>query len=427
MKHTSIKMNTPCEFVNITQINPLISKCQIKVCYVSDEPNRNKSVITKETAQKLAVSLPGSPIVGYYDDKKQDFDTHTKELEIIDGKISISDKTRPYGFVDLNAKVWFQKFLDDEVNEREYLMTEGYLWTGQYPECNRVITKGNNQSMELCKDEKFLNAHWAKDDSGEPLFFIINEALISKLCILGEDCEPCFEGAQISKVEFSFEDGFKEAFSNMIFQLKEILDKGGFEKMPKNDKEFDFEKKKKDEEEAVAAADKKDEKTTSTDEKASDENQKEDDTREEENKKKKTQYDLEEVVEYVELQQQYAELETKYNETVSKYNNLQDEIKQLSEFKSTVEKKQKEDMIASFYMLSDADKADVVAHIDEYSLDEIEGKLAVICVRNKVNFNLEKETKTEEVKPLSYNLEDSVETVPAWVRAVQTTKKEKNL
>lgn len=54
MRHTSITMNKPLEFVNITSINPLISKCVIKVCYVGDEPNRNKTIITKETALGLA-------------------------------------------------------------------------------------------------------------------------------------------------------------------------------------------------------------------------------------------------------------------------------------------------------------------------------------------------------------------------------------
>ena len=41
--HTSIRLETPCEFINVTPLNPLISKCQIKVCYVGDEPNRNKT------------------------------------------------------------------------------------------------------------------------------------------------------------------------------------------------------------------------------------------------------------------------------------------------------------------------------------------------------------------------------------------------
>ena len=40
MRHTSIPMlDQPCEFINITPINPLISKCEIKVCYVGDDPN----------------------------------------------------------------------------------------------------------------------------------------------------------------------------------------------------------------------------------------------------------------------------------------------------------------------------------------------------------------------------------------------------
>ena len=72
--HTSIKMTTPCEFINVTPINPLISRCQIKVCYVSDEPNRNRSIITKEVARDMANSLPGSPIVGYYNEEKGDFE-----------------------------------------------------------------------------------------------------------------------------------------------------------------------------------------------------------------------------------------------------------------------------------------------------------------------------------------------------------------
>ena len=223
--HTSIKMETPCEFINITPLNPLISKCQIKVCYVGDEPNRNKSVITKEVAKQIANSLPGSPIVGYYNEVEGDFEEHNREISIANGKFRVKDGTRPYGFVDLGARCWFQKFLDDGVNEREYLMTEGYLWTGQYPETQRIIDKGNNQSMEL--DDKLLDAYWTKDGNGKPKFFIINEAIVSKLCILGEECEPCFEGSSITNVQFSFEDDFKQQLFSMMNELKELLSKGG--------------------------------------------------------------------------------------------------------------------------------------------------------------------------------------------------------
>jgi hypothetical protein len=151
----SVKIEQSVELINITPINPLISKCHIKVCYVGDEPNRNRSIITKEVAKQLANSLPGSPIVGYYNEEKEDFESHNKVIDISNGQFRLKDTTRPYGFVDLNARVWFEKYLENGV-EREFLVTEGFLWTGQYPEARRIIQKGNNQSMEL--DDKIINA-----------------------------------------------------------------------------------------------------------------------------------------------------------------------------------------------------------------------------------------------------------------------------
>ena len=65
--------------------------------------------------------------------------------------------------------------------------------------------------MEL--DNEKTKGHWTKDENGKLQFFIINEAVISKLCILGQNYEPCFEGAQIYKdtenLTFSFEEDFK--------------------------------------------------------------------------------------------------------------------------------------------------------------------------------------------------------------------------
>ena len=46
--HTSIKLDTPCEVINLRPLNPLISKCQIKVCYVGEEPNRHIVIKPKE-------------------------------------------------------------------------------------------------------------------------------------------------------------------------------------------------------------------------------------------------------------------------------------------------------------------------------------------------------------------------------------------
>ena len=120
--HTSIRLDTPIELINVTPLNPLISKCQIKVCYVGDTPNRNRSIITKDVARQMANSLPGSPIVGFFNEAKGDFEEHNRVIDISNGEFKIKDTTRPYGFVDLNAKVWFAKYLDDDQVEREYLV-----------------------------------------------------------------------------------------------------------------------------------------------------------------------------------------------------------------------------------------------------------------------------------------------------------------
>ena len=51
--------------------------------------------------------------------------------------------------------------------------------------------------------------------------------MISKLCILGEECEPCFEGSSITKFSLSFDDSFKNELYSMMNELKELLKEGG--------------------------------------------------------------------------------------------------------------------------------------------------------------------------------------------------------
>ena len=508
--HTSIKLDTPIEFINITPLNPLISKCQIKVCYVGDEPNRNRSIITKEVAKQMANSLPGCPIVGFYNEEKGDFEEHNRIIDISNGKFEIKDTTRPYGFVDLNAKVWFQKYLDDGMNEHEYMMTEGWLWTGQYPECQRILAHGNNQSMEL--DEGTIDAHWSKDDNGDPKFFIINEAIISKLCTLGEANEPCFEGANIAAptIQFAFEDGFKEQLFSMMNELKDLLNKEekkvftryaveigdalwtalfshvcdtyGIESVcedgeqkfavltaddkyyrldfsineenvvefaaeaielegytPDEEPQFDAAavaeyKAKKDEEKNPPKKD--DEGSEGGEEEKCpkcgkpksecDCDDEDDDDDDDKNKGKKEKYNLEEIQEYVELSEKYSTLETDYSNAQQRIADLESQIESLTEFKNKVDRAEKQKMIDSFSVLSDEEKKDVIENIDTYSLDDIEAKLSIICVRNKVSFNLD-DDKNKGNDPTVFSLNgglDGDESVPAWIKAIRSVASE---
>lgn len=423
--HNSIAVDSPIELINVTPtLNPLISKCQIKVCYVGDSPNRNGSVITKAVATDMAKTLPGCPIVGYYNENTEDFEAHNQSIDIRNGDWFFKDTTQPYGFVDLNPKVWFQKFSDDGV-EHEYLMTEGYLWTGQYPETQRVITKGNNQSMEL--DESTLKGFWSENDNENLSFFIINEAIISKLCILGEDVEPCFEGAQITRVQFSFEPSFQEKILSMMKEVKEMEIKGGTDsveevKTPEMEEEVLDNEEEKPEEEAPAEPEVEETPEEEAEEAPAETEEKvqEDEQPEENSEDESVKYNLDDIQEYIELKANYEELETKFN-------NMKADYDKLVEFKVAADRKEKQAMIDSFYMLSDEDKQDVVNNIDNYSIDDIEAKLSVICVRNKVSFDLDEEKDEEQNGNTVFSLDEQGiedDMIPAWIKAAMATKRE---
>ena len=445
MMHQSIATIDSPEFINLQplEINPLMSSCEIKVLYLGE--NRNHSYITKEVATEMAKTLRGAPIVGYYKDEKEDFRDHGEKIIFDDEGVKFECLTKPYGFVAPDAKVWFQKFedTDDFGNKitREYLMTTGYLWTGQYEEAKLAIEEGRPQSMEL--DEETLDGRWSTNNNTGMDFFIINDAIFSKLCILGEDVEPCFEGSSITALEVSkqftkMDDDFKKTLFTMMQDLKHAL-KGGY-KMELEDKNVETEvataieeevvtveeetistedtddsidaTQPSQEEEYTAAKDDKEESEEDKDESAEDTN-KENDSEEDEDKKEKDYSLLEQELET--LKTSYAEMEAKYQELVT--------------FKEAVDNEKKDALINSFYMLSDEDKKDVIENKSKYSLDEIEAKLSIICVRKKVNFNsedIDKNENTVEDEVMTYNLNNEESAImPEWLKALKNTRDSK--
>ena len=471
MGRMSVATVSAPEFINITSISPFASKCEIKVFYLGQ--NRNGSSIDKAVAAEMAQTLPGCPIVGYYSEDKEDFRDHGQQVVIDGDGIKFKCQTVPYGFVAPDAKIWFKDFedTDDFGNTviRTYLMTEGYLWTEQYKEAQKVINEGRPQSMEL--DEKSLKGYWSTDNNRGIDFFIINDAIFSKLCILGEDVEPCFEGASVTSPEvsakFSKNEDFAKTLYSMMEQLKELtfsLKKQGgnsmenFEVQLEEGLSQEVEAAPAPAEEPIAATEEAPaaEEVVAEDEKNSDEEDKNgleetpeiqnsteefakkdddkeeneasdsksedsDDETEDEDKKKVAKNTLDSESS---LEEKYSLLKTQYDELQNKFTSLETENKELLQFKLNVEDKEKDALIATFYMLSDEDKKDVIENKSKYSLEDIESKLSVICVRKKVNFNLEEETKEEHNDtPITFNLnETEADMLPAWLKAVENHK-----
>ena len=295
-------------------------------------------------------------------------------------------------------------------------MTEGYIWTGQYPEAQRIIDEGNNQSMEL--DKNSLKGHWTNSDKDKVSFLIINEAIISKLCILGEEVEPCFEGAQIG--QFALEENVLAKFMEMAYELKEITEKGGTTSMDENT--IVIEEGAPAIEEPIVEENNFEEngQESSIVNEENSENSEGNDTTVEENAEEA--YSLDNIPEYQELLGNYQALQTEYNNLSAGIAEKDRLIEELSAFKAEVEKGRKQEMINSFCMLSDEDKKEVQDNIDKYSVEEIEAKLAVICVRNKVSFNLEEETSDKD-NTTTFSLNEEVDDAPAWIKAVRANSK----
>lgn len=407
MNKSIATINSP-EFINLRplDISPLISACDIKVLYLNE--NRNHSFITKDVATEMAKSLRGSPIVAAFSENTGDFTDHGEVVTMDSEGVHFSCNTKPYGFVSPDAKVWFQDFEDiDEygvTTVRTYLMTTGYLWTGAYPEAQLAIDEGRAQSMEL--DENTIQGHWSIKGNSNIKFYIIDDAIFTKLCILGEDVEPCFEGASVTAPEisknFTMDNNFTKSLYDMMIELKFALE-GGKMNMeniatpiletpvePTVDTpavevptETNFnatletsaensENSQGNDVQTVSAEIQENIETPVSDTFAKEDDEEKkcknvcanptEDKKDEEEDEEKKKYEL--------LQTQYSELQSKFAE-------LQTNFSALVDFKNQVETEKKENLLTQF-SLDEQTINDFKSNLSKYSYDELESKLSII-------------------------------------------------
>ena len=290
------------------------------------------------------------------------------------------------------------------------------------------------------------DGEWATDPKTGLEFFIINDALFSKLCILGDDVAPCFEGASISAAptEYAANENYR-AFSNTLFtmmnQLKEALvadEKFAERGLNMENEEFtsDEEKEKK----AKEAEDNEDKASEEEDEQE-DEDEREKDFTEE------VAPEVEPAVESEPASEPEPELEAVESETADfsltqlvsevealrKQNaDLLSEVESLRAFKLQTENAEKDALIGKYFMLSDEDKADIVANKEALSFDEIEQKLALAYVKKNVDFSLaEDEGETDEAPALTFSLDEDTPGsadfgVPEMIEALRDYRRENN-
>lgn len=158
-----------------------ISKGRCKVFYKGR--NRNGTFITEEFAQKLIQSAPYTPVKGIYE--IDDYTDHGQKRS--EGRI--------YGIVPADPNFAWEKHLDSDGIEREYACFDVLYYTALYKEAGEI--EGKSESMELYRDT--LKGDW-KDIDGKRTY-VFTDGCFLGLQALGDDVEPCFEGASFYSCE----------------------------------------------------------------------------------------------------------------------------------------------------------------------------------------------------------------------------------
>ena len=176
---------------NLTKYSDTISKGRCRIFY--KYANRNGTYITDEFAEKLLSTIPYTPVKGIYDNYDKDYTDHGNKRSL--GRI--------YGIVPENPNLQWEKHLDEDGIEREYACVDVLIFTALYEEAGEIL--GKAQSMEIY--EPSIKGSW-KIINGRRMFEYTEGSFLG-LQVLGEDVEPCFEGA---------------AFFSLYSSLKQLVD-----------------------------------------------------------------------------------------------------------------------------------------------------------------------------------------------------------
>ena len=199
-------MNKPNLFLKAVVSKPKPSstgftkaRTEVKICFSDGTSTADGRVIEPSAIETLIASLPGTPIVGIYDQEKKDFKGH------FDGN---SHKER-FGFVPNDVE---GEIVEDE-NGQEWLVAEVVIWTN-YEGAEQIF--GSSQSLEI--DENSYEGAWKEDAKGNQ-YFAFTKAEFKALCVLGADVEPAYTGSG-----FGEQQDFKRKEDGILNEFKQNLD-----------------------------------------------------------------------------------------------------------------------------------------------------------------------------------------------------------
>lgn len=212
--NNEISMNFPITvYGNLEKFTDVMSLGRCRIFYKYG--NRNGTYITDEFAEELIKTLPYTPVKGIYEDAEGDYTDHGESRNL--GRI--------YGIVPGPQDMGFawEKHVDEDGVEREYACVNVYYYTALYEEAGEINGKG--QSMELYR--KSIKGDWKIIDGKR--YYVFEKASFLGLQILGDEVEPCFEGAAF----FSLYESVKDLYEKLEQYQSNFQNHGkGGETMP---------------------------------------------------------------------------------------------------------------------------------------------------------------------------------------------------
>lgn len=198
---------------NFERVNSEFTKCSASIMGYDEIANGTK--FSKENILNACPTLNYVPIIGYWDDKDEDFSDHGIEYVISNDGIEEVVKTIPFGVV-IKDTSRFDTITMDNGEEVEYLFADCYLWNRNEKAINKIKEGKCNQSMEISINDYIERGNYIE----------ITDFEFTALCILGENVAPAFNNARIKQVGKYSKDDFKAIYSEMISKFEEAM-KGG--------------------------------------------------------------------------------------------------------------------------------------------------------------------------------------------------------
>ena len=404
-----MKRNIPIYFDNAVIMSPAepigsSGANRVKVGVFTKYGNRNGSYIKDNVADMMINrAIEGdTPVVGFFDPETKTWAGHT-------------GPTLANGYGYIKGFDGWQPFQDTDGIVRDYAVFDVVLFSKYFNEANFVV--GQNQSMEL--DINSIEGDWADINGTE--YFVYTKAEIMGLCIIGNH-EPCFS---VSSFFAKNDDTYKsqyEKFSSLLADLKAKVEeaenqpKGGEHQMeiemnpevnePTPAQEFENEEPVNQEPEAPAAEEfAAEEPAAEPEQEAAAEEEPAAEPEAEETAEEPEGEEAEEAEEpaaeepAVDFEAQIAELQNQLTEMTTNYENAQSRIAELeaqitsaSETEASLrgeiatyeaerarlEVEKKNALIERYTAnLDDEELAEVREHLNDYSYEEIESKLAI--------------------------------------------------